>query len=68
MPTLAINDTMQHMKNDVGTVAFGGALAMAGFLLACGTKGKRSVLPHTRIMLHHPSGSARGQVSDIQKP
>ncbi len=65
VPTLALHDTMKHMRSDVGTVGFGGAQAMAGFLLACGKKGKRAVLPNTHIMLHQPSGTARGQASDI---
>jgi ATP-dependent Clp protease protease subunit len=65
VPTLALHDTMKHMRSDVGTVGFGGAQAMAGFLLAVGKKGKRCVLPNTHIMLHQPSGAARGQASDI---
>jgi ATP-dependent Clp protease protease subunit len=65
VPTLALHDTMKHMRSDVGTVAFGGAQAMAGFLLAVGKKGKRCCLPNTHIMLHQPSGTARGQASDI---
>lgn len=65
VPTMALKDTIAHMRSDTQTVAFGGALAMGGFLLACGTKGKRYSLPHTRIMLHHPSGAARGMASDM---
>ena len=65
VPTLAIHDTIQHMKSDVGTVGFGGCQAMAGFLLASGQKGKRYALPNTHIMLHQPSGAARGQASDM---
>ena len=65
VPTLAIHDTMKHMRSAVGTVGFGGAQAMAGFLLAVGHKGKRYALPNTHIMLHQPSGAARGQASDI---
>ena len=65
VPTLAIHDTIKHMRSDVGTVGFGGAQAMAGFLLAIGTKGKRYALPNTHIMLHQPSGAARGQASDM---
>mmetsp|Transcript_15485 Transcript_15485/g.21370 ORF Transcript_15485/g.21370 Transcript_15485/m.21370 type:complete len:253 (+) Transcript_15485:53-811(+) len=65
VPTLAIHDTMKHIRSKVGTCGFGGAMAMAGMLLACGEKGKRSVLPNTKIMLHQPSGTARGQAADI---
>eukprot|EP00891_Asterochloris_glomerata_P001671 jgi/Astpho2/1671/Aster-04104 len=66
VPCLALHDTMRHVKSDVASVGFGGCMGMAGFLLAVGKKGKRYVLPNTRIMLHHPSGTARGQASDIQ--
>jgi ATP-dependent Clp protease protease subunit len=52
----------------VGTVAFGGAMTMAGLLLASGAKGKRAVLPNTKMMLHMPSGVARGQVSLSTQP
>lgn len=65
VPTLAIRDTMMHMRSDVGTVAFGGAMAMPCFLLAMGKKGKRFAMPNTELMLHHPSGAARGQASDM---
>mmetsp|Transcript_759 Transcript_759/g.1756 ORF Transcript_759/g.1756 Transcript_759/m.1756 type:complete len:289 (-) Transcript_759:358-1224(-) len=65
VPTMAIMDTMKHIKADVGCVAFGSARAMGGMLLACGAKGKRAALPNTCIMLHHPNGVARGQASDI---
>lgn len=65
VPCLAIFDTMKYIGSDVGTVGFGGCMGMSGFLLAVGKKGKRYALPNTRIMLHHPSGSARGQASDI---
>eukprot|EP01026_Neomeris_dumetosa_P072044 TRINITY_DN7316_c0_g2_i9.p1 TRINITY_DN7316_c0_g2~~TRINITY_DN7316_c0_g2_i9.p1 ORF type:complete len:249 (+),score=23.21 TRINITY_DN7316_c0_g2_i9:30-776(+) len=65
VPSLAVHDTMKHIGSDMATVAFGGCMGMSGFLLAVGTKGKRYALPNTRIMLHHPSGSARGQASDI---
>ena len=54
------------MRSDVGSVAFGGALAMGAFLLAVGTKGKRCALPNTQILLQAPFGAARGQASDIQ--
>jgi ATP-dependent Clp protease, protease subunit len=66
VPTMAILDTMKHVKSEVGTVGFGSARAMGGLLLASGAKGKRAVLPNTCIMLHHPSGVARGAASDIQ--
>lgn len=66
VPSLSIHDTMKHCRSDVGTVGFGGALAMGGFLLSSGAKGKRYCLPHTKIMLHSPSGAARGQASDIE--
>lgn len=63
---LAIFDTMNHIKPDVTTICIGSCVSMAAVLLACGTKGKRFALPHSRIMLHQPSGSAGGQSSDIQ--
>ncbi|GAQ82442.1 ATP-dependent Clp protease proteolytic subunit [Klebsormidium nitens] len=65
-PALAIYDTMTSLKSQVGTVAFGHAWSIAAFLLAAGTKGRRSALPRARIMLHQPSGAARGKASDIQ--
>lgn len=65
VPCLALHDTMKHVGSDVATVGFGGVMGMSGFLLACGKKGKRYALPHTSIMLHHPSGTARGQADDI---
>lgn len=67
VPSLAIHDTMRHIKSDVGTVGFGGCMGMSGFLLAVGKKGKRVALQNTRIMVHHPSGAARGQASDINR-
>ena len=67
VPCLAINDTMKHVKSDVGTVGFGGCMGMSGFLLAVGARGKRNVLQNTHVMIHHPSGAARGQASDIQR-
>jgi len=66
VPSLALHDTMRHIGSDVATVGFGGCMGMSGFLLAVGAKGKRYALPNTRIMMHHPSGTARGQASDIQ--
>ena len=65
VPTMAILDTMGHVKSDVGCVGFGSARAMGGMLLANGAKGKRAALPNTCIMLHHPAGVARGSASDI---
>jgi len=65
VPSLCIYDTCKHCKSDVGAVSFGASQAMAGFLLATAAKGKRAVLPNTNIMLHQPSGSARGQAIDI---
>ena len=67
VPCLAIHDTMRHINSDVGTVGFGGCMGMSGFLLAVGAKGKRNVLQNTHIMIHHPSGAARGQASDINR-
>mgnify|MGYP001794187863 FL=1 len=63
---LAIYDTMQHIKSDVLTICLGLAASMGSFLLAGGTKGKRLALPHSRIMIHQPSGGTRGQATDIQ--
>lgn len=62
---LAIFDTMQHIKADVCTICIGLAASMGSFLLMAGTKGKRFALPHSRIMIHQPSGGIRGQASDI---
>ncbi len=63
---LGIFDTMQHVKPDVHTVCVGLAASMGAFLLCAGTKGKRSSLLHSRIMIHQPLGGARGQASDIR--
>ncbi len=63
---LGIFDTMQHIKPDVQTVCVGLAASMGAFLLGAGTKGKRSSLTHSRIMIHQPLGGARGQASDIR--
>jgi len=63
---MAIFDTMQHIKSDVVTICVGLAASMGSFLLAAGAKGKRLALPHSRIMIHQPSGGARGQATDIQ--
>jgi ATP-dependent Clp protease protease subunit len=62
---LAIYDTMQYIKPDISTLCMGQAASMAAILLAAGTKGKRYALPHTRILLHQPSGGFQGQASDI---
>jgi ATP-dependent Clp protease, protease subunit len=63
---LMIYDTMQHIKSDVVTICVGLAASMGSFLLAGGTKGKRLALPHSRIMIHQPSGGTRGQATDIE--
>ncbi|MDL2288682.1 ATP-dependent Clp endopeptidase proteolytic subunit ClpP [Oscillospiraceae bacterium OttesenSCG-928-F05] len=63
---LAIYDTMQYIKCDVQTICIGMAASMGSFLLAAGTKGKRMALPNAEIMIHQPSGGARGQASDIK--
>ena len=63
---LAIYDTMQFLKSPVNTICMGFAASMGCFLLAAGTKGKRSALPHARIMQHQPSGGAEGTAADIE--
>lgn len=63
---MAIYDTMQYIKCDVSTICIGMAASMGAFLLAGGTKGKRMALPNAEIMIHQPSGGARGQATDIQ--
>ena len=63
---LAVYDTMQYVKPDVCTICMGQASSMGAVLLAAGTKGKRSALPHSRIMIHQPSGGAQGMASDIE--
>ena len=62
---LAIYDTMQYIKCDVSTICVGLAASMGSFLLAAGTRGKRLALPNSEIMIHQPSGGAKGQASDI---
>ncbi len=62
---LAIYDTMQFIKPDVSTICVGQAASMGSLLLAGGAKGKRYCLPHSRIMIHQPSGGFQGQASDI---
>ena len=63
---MAIYDTMQWISNDVATVAMGLAASMGQFLLSAGAKGKRYALPHSRIMMHQPSGGLGGTASDIK--
>jgi ATP-dependent Clp protease, protease subunit len=62
---MAIYDTMQFVRPDVGTICMGLAASMGQFLLCAGAAGKRYALPHTRIMMHQPSGGLRGQAADI---
>lgn len=63
---LAIYDTMQYIKAPVSTICIGQAASMGAFLLATGSKGKRLALPHSRIMIHQPSGGAHGQATDVE--
>ena len=63
---LGIYDTMQFIKPDVATICTGLAASMAAVLLCAGAKGKRSALPHSRVMIHQPLGGAQGQASDIE--
>jgi ATP-dependent Clp protease protease subunit len=63
---MAIYDTIQFMKAPVNTICMGMAASMGAFLLACGRKGKRSALPHARIMIHQPSGGTQGTAADIE--
>jgi ATP-dependent Clp protease protease subunit len=63
---LSIYDTMQFIKPDVSTLCMGLAASMGSFLLTAGKKGKRYSLPHSRIMIHQPSGGAQGMASDIE--
>jgi ATP-dependent Clp protease, protease subunit len=62
---MAIYDTMQLVRPDVGTICMGLAASMGQFLLCAGAQGKRFSLPHARIMMHQPSGGVRGQAADI---
>ncbi len=64
---LAIYDTMQYVECDVSTVCIGQVASMGAVLLAAGTKGKRYALPHSRIMVHQPSGGVEGAASDISR-
>ncbi|HEX5179097.1 MAG TPA: ATP-dependent Clp endopeptidase proteolytic subunit ClpP [Gemmatimonadaceae bacterium] len=63
---MAIYDTMQFMNSPIRTICMGMAASMGAFLLAAGTSGKRSALPHARIMIHQPSGGAQGTAADIE--
>jgi ATP-dependent Clp protease protease subunit len=63
---LAIFDTMNYISCDVSTLCMGQAASMGSLLLCAGTKGKRFILPHARVMVHQPSGGARGQATDIE--
>ena len=63
---LGIYDTMQYINPDVATICTGIAASMAAVLLCAGAKGKRTALPHSRVMIHQPLGGAQGQASDIE--
>ena len=63
---LAIYDTMQYIKPPVSTICMGLAASMGAFLLAAGAEGKRIALPNSRVMIHQPTGGARGQASDVK--
>ncbi|MDP6414951.1 MAG: ATP-dependent Clp endopeptidase proteolytic subunit ClpP [Gammaproteobacteria bacterium] len=63
---LSIYDTIQFIQSDVSTMCIGQAASMGAMLLAGGSKGKRLALPHSRMMIHQPSGGAQGQASDIE--
>lgn len=63
---LGIYDTMQYVSPDVGTICTGLAASMGAVLLAAGTKGKRTCLPHSRVMIHQPLGGMQGQVTDME--
>lgn len=63
---MAIYDTMNYIKCDVSTICMGMAASMGAFLLSSGTKGKRLALPNAEIMIHQPSGGAKGQATEIQ--
>ncbi|MBW4659530.1 MAG: ATP-dependent Clp endopeptidase proteolytic subunit ClpP [Drouetiella hepatica Uher 2000/2452] len=66
MAGLGIFDTMNHIRPEVCTICVGLAASMGAFLLSAGAKGKRMSLPHSRIMIHQPSGGAQGQATDIE--
>lgn len=63
---MAIYDTMNYIKSDVRTIAIGMSASMAAFILATGTKGKRTALPNAEIMIHQPLGGTQGQATDIK--
>jgi ATP-dependent Clp protease protease subunit len=63
---MAIYDTMQFIKNDVTTICVGQCASMGALLLTAGTKGKRFALPHSRVLIHQPSGGAQGQATDVR--
>lgn len=63
---MGIYDTMQFIKNDVTTICVGQCASMGALLLTAGTKGKRFALPHSRILIHQPSGGAQGQETDVR--
>lgn len=63
---LGIYDTMQYISSDIATICTGMAASMGAVLLTAGTKGKRSALKHSRLMIHQPMGGAQGQASDIE--
>lgn len=66
MAGLGIYDTMQLISSDVATICTGLAASMGAVLLTAGAKGKRSALPHSRVMIHQPLGGVEGQASDIE--
>src|SRR6478735_7432335 len=63
---MAIYDTMQFIKNDVTTICVGQCASMGALLLTAGSKGKRFALPHSRVLIHQPSGGAQGQATDVR--
>ena len=63
---MAMYDTIQYIQPDVATICMGLAASMGAFLLACGKKDKRSELPHSRIMIHQPSGGSQGPASNLE--
>ena len=63
---MAIYDTMQFIRNDVTTICIGQCASMGALLLTAGTTGKRFALPHSRILIHQPSGGAQGQATDVR--
>ena len=63
---MAIYDTMNFIKSDVSTICIGMAASMGAFLLSCGTKGKRYILPNSEVMIHQPLGGVQGQATEIK--